>query len=106
MYGSKPVEFVQSAGEAVYLPHGVAHSVLNLRDNVAVTENFLFVDGLPELMSKIALDEISDFRPGWDEQAVKKLYYGGLVSARDRDAMRRAYEHAVRRVTQVGHSSF
>ncbi len=100
------MEFVQSAGEAVYLPHGVAHSVLNLRDNVAVTENFLFVDGLPELMSKIALDEISDFRPGWDEQAVKKLYYGGLVSARDRDAMRRAYEHAVRRVTQVRHFLF
>lgn len=100
MYGSKPLEFVQAPGEAVYLPHGLAHSVLNLRDNVAVTENFLFVDGLPELMSQIVLDEISPFRPDWDERAVKKLYYGNLVGADDRRAMRRAYEHAVERVNR------
>ncbi len=72
---------MQGPGEAVYLPHGLAHSVLNIRDNVAVTENFLFVDALPELMSKVVLDEISDFRPNWDEHAIKKLYYG-LVSAK------------------------
>lgn len=99
MYGSKPLEFVQGPGEAVYLPHGLAHSVLNLRDNVAVTENFLFVDALPELMSKVVLDEISAFRPGWDEHGLRKLYYGGLVDAEDRDAMRAQYEHAVKRVS-------
>jgi len=47
VYGNKPWEFVQGPGEAVYLPHGLAHTVLNVRDNVAVTENFLFVDALP-----------------------------------------------------------
>lgn len=31
-------------------------------------------------MSKVVLDEISAFRPDWDERAVAKLYYG-LVSA-------------------------
>ena len=34
-----------------------------------------------ELMSKVVLDEISDFRPGWDEQAISKMYYK-LVSKR------------------------
>ncbi len=67
-------------------------------------------------MTKIVLDEISDFRPGWDERAIKKLYYK-LVSDQvnkgydnknknnkanfpfqDRAAMRRMYDHAVRRV--------
>ena len=55
MYGSKPIEFVQGPGEAIYLPHGVAHSVLNLEDNVAVTENFLFVDALPGKSNKQTL---------------------------------------------------
>ena len=107
---------MQGPGESIYLPHGLAHTVLNLRDNVAVTENFLFVDALPELMSKVALDEISMFRPGWDEPAIKKLYYG-LVSAKvseshfrdvakltgflqDRAAMRSMYDQAVKRLNE------
>ena len=28
-----------------------------------------------ELMSKMALDEISPFRPEWEAKAYKKLYY-------------------------------
>jgi len=48
-------------------------------------------------MSKVVLDEISDFRRNWDEPALQKLYYG-LTEARDRHAMRATYEHAVRRV--------
>ena len=46
------MEGVQRPGEAIFLPHGVAHSVLNIQDNVAVTENFLFVDGLSGLALK------------------------------------------------------
>ena len=41
------LEFLQAPGEALYLPHGLVHSVLNVKDNVAVTENYLFVDALP-----------------------------------------------------------
>jgi len=32
-------------------------------------------------MSKVVLDEISDFRRDWDEKAIKKLYYS-LTEAR------------------------
>ena len=40
------LEFVQRPGEALYLPHGRVHTVLNLENNVAVTANFLFADAL------------------------------------------------------------
>ena len=47
MYGRTLIEGIQKPGEAIYIPHGLTHSVLNIRDNVAVTENHLFVDSLP-----------------------------------------------------------
>ena len=47
IYGQRLVEGIQGPGEAIFLPHGRVHSVLNIRDNVAVTENHLFVEGLP-----------------------------------------------------------
>ena len=41
------MQAVQKPGEAIYLPFGMPHTILNLEDNVAVTENHLFVDGVP-----------------------------------------------------------
>ena len=97
------IQFVQRPGEAVFLPSGVPHAVLNLGDSVAVTRNHLFVDALAsesipwpfwsaryfgrryagsaffpfsELVAKMALDEISPFRPRWsEERAFKRLYF-------------------------------
>ena len=41
------MQAVQKAGEAIYLPYGTPHTVHNLEDNVAFTENYLFVDAVP-----------------------------------------------------------
>ena len=41
------MQVVQKAGEAIYLPYGTPHTVHNLEDNVAFTENYLFVDAVP-----------------------------------------------------------
>lgn len=46
MYGQTLVEAVQGPGELIFLPHGLTHSVLNLHDNVALTENFLSISGI------------------------------------------------------------
>ena len=46
-YGKTVWEGVQGPNEVIYLPNGLLHTVLNLEDNVAITENFLFVDALP-----------------------------------------------------------
>ena len=47
MYGQTLIEFVQGPGEVIFLPHGLTHAVLNVHDNVAYTENFLYVSALP-----------------------------------------------------------
>ena len=47
MYGQKPLELVQGPGEVLFLPQGLTHSILNLHDNVAYTENYLYVGALP-----------------------------------------------------------
>ena len=46
MYGQTLVEAVQGPGEVIFLPHGLTHSVLNLHDNVALTENFLSISSI------------------------------------------------------------
>ena len=47
MYGQTLVEFVQGPGEVVFLPQQLTHCVLNLQDNVAYTENYLYIGALP-----------------------------------------------------------
>lgn len=49
IYGQRLKEGIQGPGEAIFLPHGLVHAVLNVMDNVAVTENYLYVEGLPGL---------------------------------------------------------
>ena len=52
MYGQKLLEFVQGPGEVLFLPQGLTHSILNLHDNVAYTENYLYIGALPGRLSK------------------------------------------------------
>ena len=53
MYGQTLIEFVQGPGEVIFLPHGLTHAVLNIHDNVAYTENFLYVSALPGKLKKL-----------------------------------------------------
>ena len=57
MYGQKPLELVQGPGEVLFLPQGLTHSILNLHDNVAYTENYLYVGALPgTIQNRISVD--------------------------------------------------
>lgn len=42
-FGKKVIETVQGPGEVIYMPHDMGHAVLNIDENVSVTENFLQV---------------------------------------------------------------
>lgn len=100
MYGQSLIEFVQGPGEVIFLPHGLTHAVLNVHDNVAYTENFLYVSALPELTKAVALDEISSFRPKWNQsRALDYLYYSGIASAKDRQLMRETYKQVVEQIS-------
>ena len=46
MYGQTLVEVVQGPGEVIFLPERLTHCILNLHDNVAYTENYLYVGGI------------------------------------------------------------
>lgn len=50
----RPLEFVQQAGEVVYLPGGWWHCVLNLEHNVAVTHNFVSAANLERVVRFMA----------------------------------------------------
>ena len=58
MYGQKPLELVQGPGEVLFLPQGLTHSILNLHDNVAYTENYLYVGALPGKIRDIISETI------------------------------------------------
>ena len=53
-YGKPLWQGIQGPNEVLYVPHGLVHTVLNLQDNVAVTENYLFVDALPGIILPFA----------------------------------------------------
>ena len=52
-YGKFLWEGIQYPKEAIYLPHGLVHSVINIDDTVAITENYLFADALPGMYTSL-----------------------------------------------------
>jgi len=91
-YGSSLIEFVQEPGDALYLPHGMPHAVYNLDDTVALTENYLFMDALPNLMRAVAEDDIRGWVPSWSEDKGIKTLYMQHANAEVRAKMRAAAE--------------
>eukprot|EP01122_Echinamoeba_exundans_P010876 TRINITY_DN416_c0_g1_i1.p1 TRINITY_DN416_c0_g1~~TRINITY_DN416_c0_g1_i1.p1 ORF type:complete len:612 (+),score=61.98 TRINITY_DN416_c0_g1_i1:176-1837(+) len=45
-YALPPMEFIQEAGDFLFVPSGWWHTVLNLTDTVAVTQNFVNIENL------------------------------------------------------------
>eukprot|EP00095_Tigriopus_kingsejongensis_P005222 maker-scaffold585_size130225-snap-gene-0.20 protein:Tk05222 transcript:maker-scaffold585_size130225-snap-gene-0.20-mRNA-1 annotation:"bifunctional arginine demethylase and lysyl-hydroxylase jmjd6-like" len=56
-YGKKILETVQKPGEIIYVPHGMGHAVLNIDENLSITENFLPVGAMDELAKYYVFDQ-------------------------------------------------
>ena len=41
-------EFIQGPGETIYMPGNLAHAIMNIDENVSVTENLLLEDSLDD----------------------------------------------------------
>lgn len=46
-------EVVLGPGETLYLPTSIPHAVTNLEDNISITENYLAMEGVQELVHAI-----------------------------------------------------
>ena len=91
-YGKSVLEFVQLPGEVLYLPQGMPHSIHNIDDNIALTENYLFSDALPELVKVITADGINPWVPGWNQSVAYHNFYMKHASKEDRLKMRETYK--------------
>ena len=92
-YGKPLMEFVQLPGDVLYLPQGMPHTIHNIDDNIAVTENYLFSDALPDLVKAISADGINPWVPGWNETLAYHNIYMKHASKEDRMKMREMYKH-------------
>jgi len=94
-YGKTVIEYVQEPGEVFFLPNGMPHTVFNIDDNVALTENYLFPDKLQSLVKGIALDQIRSSVPTWNETRAFKNIYMKHATKEDRVKMREMYDQIV-----------
>ena len=76
-----PQEFIQGPGETIYMPGSLAHAVYNIDDNLSVTENYLLVDSIEDLVHGVMIGEEAigrDFNRRDEERIWKSLYYQSL----------------------------
>ena len=72
------------------MPGSLAHAVLNMDDNLSVTENYLMVDSLDDLVHGVMIGEEAiggDYNRRDEERVWRSLYYQSL-DQRDRQALR------------------
>ena len=97
-YGKTVFQVVQEPGDVLYLPHGFPHTVHNVDDNIALTNNYLFPDAIRPLVKALRLQIISEAAElsGWsEERALHNLY---MTSSR---AARQQIRDTVERVTRL-----
>ena len=94
------VEFVQGPGETIYMPGNLAHAIMNIEDNISVTENYFLVDSLDDWVHGMMTGEnlIDDESDGTEEGRFWKAMYYRELGKEDRAeirAMREQVEYMV-----------
>ena len=74
-------EFLQGPGETIYMPGNLAHAIMNIDDNISVTENYFLVDSLDDWVHGMMTGEklLDDDSDGQEEEKFwREMYYRGL----------------------------
>ena len=87
-YGNNARELLQGPGETLYMPPNMAHAIMNVEDNLSVTENYFLVDSLEDYIHGVmAGDILIEENSSCEEMFWKSLYFKQLES-KDREAAR------------------
>ena len=81
---------MQGPGETIYMPGSLAHGVFNIDNNLSVTENYLLVDSIEDLVHglMIGVEAIGgDYNTRDEEILWRSLYYQTLHQT-DRRALK------------------
>ena len=77
-YGRSVSQFLQRPGDTLYLPPRMAHAILNLEENISVTENYFLADSLEELIHGLMMGESVMSGEHHEERLWRWLYYNLL----------------------------
>ena len=81
---------MQGPGETIYMPGSLAHGVFNIDNNLSVTENYLLVDSIEDLVHGVMIGEEAiggDYNTRDEEILWRSLYYQTLHQT-DRRALK------------------
>ena len=87
----------------LYLPHGMPHTIHNVDDNVALTENYLFSDAVPQLVKAMGANLINPWVPDWNETLAYHNIYMKHTNKDDRVKMREMYQHVTKLCRRYPH---
>ena len=89
-YGSPVREFLQGPGETIYMPGNIAHAILNIEENISVTENYFLIDSLDDWIHGLMTGDmlLEDDSDGTVEKMFWKAMYYKNLGSEDRSAVR------------------
>ena len=87
-YGNTVRELIQSPGETLYMPANMAHAIMNVEDNMSVTENYFLIDGLEDYIHGVMAGDIVIERDSLCEEIFWKSLYFKQLGRADRQVAR------------------
>ena len=95
---------MQGPGETIYMPGSLAHGVFNIDNNLSITENYLLVDSIDDLVHGVMIGEEAiggDYNTRDEEILWRSLYYQTLRHT-DRRALKAMRDQVEEMVSSSG----
>ena len=88
-YGYEVKEFIQGPGDTIYMPAYMAHAVMNIDENLSVTENYFLADSLDDWVHGMMTDmELIEEISLVEQEMFWRAMYFKHLEKEDREAVR------------------